>query len=170
MSSDPLHDALAALAAGETDEARTALSLMLLDLSPDAIHRALPLHVLALVEFEHGNPDAARVLLTEAAAVERATGLETVALHTSHQLALLTQTGATVAHVGSYYKETYETLARMGQRQGAALCLKSMAEMYLAHGKIDGARGMIQRSAHLLHAVGDPAATHLAGWSAALGG
>jgi ATP/maltotriose-dependent transcriptional regulator MalT len=122
-----MRDVLRALGSADADEARSALSLRIIDLPPGAIDRALPLHVLALLEFERGDPDGARGLLVEAADVERACGFDAVALHTSHQIALATQQGATVARVGRYYQETYETLTRMRNRQGAALCLKSMA-------------------------------------------
>jgi len=165
-----MKDVLRALGSSDADEARSALSLRILDLASDSIERALPLHVLALLEFEHGDPEGARGLLVETADVERAAGLESVALHTSHQIALVTQNGATVARVGRYYQGTYETLTRMRNRQGAALCLKSMAEMYLAHGRIPGALELLRRSVQLLDACSDPAAPHLRAWESALQG
>lgn len=169
MTMGSLHGAIAALACGDHDGAVTSLSLLLLDLADGAVERALPLHLLALVEFGQGRPDSARILLSEAAGVERAAGLEIVALHTSHQLALLTQNGATVASVGSYYKATYGTLEAMGNRQGAALCLKSMAEMYAAAGRASGAVELLRRAVHLLRACEDPATAHAEAWVEAIG-
>jgi hypothetical protein len=164
-----LQQAWSLLRTGSVDDAVSELSEMLMLLPELDEDRALPLHVLALIELERqAGLQALNGLLAEAMAVERSCGHESIALHTSHQLALLTQAGATLSRVGSYYKETYGTLEAMRNRHGAAFCLKSMAEIYLARGKADGAERLLTQAQSLLVAASDPAAQHVERWSRAI--
>ncbi|MEK6373519.1 MAG: hypothetical protein AABO58_12575 [Acidobacteriota bacterium] len=55
-------------------------------------------------------------------------------LHTAHKLALITNFGGDLEQLGRYYRETLRTLKRMRNREGMALCLRSIGELALLNG------------------------------------
>ena len=70
-----------------------------------------------------------RRCLGDAADVEREAGWTLAAHHSIHQLALLTAPGGSLARLKSYYRETFDTLRRTQNHQGAGLCLRSLGEL-----------------------------------------
>ena len=94
-----------------------------------AAETSLLLHLRALLEASRADLDSLSTTLGDAADVEREAGWTLAAHHSIHQLALLTAPGGSLARLKSYYRETFDTLRRTQNHQGAGLCLRSLGEL-----------------------------------------
>jgi hypothetical protein len=92
---------------------------------------ALDLHLLALSAAGEGNLETATSLLVAAQTWESANGYARAALHTSHKSALTTNFGGNLEKLERYYRETLLTLKKLHNREGLALCLRSVGELAL---------------------------------------
>jgi len=151
-------------------EAAPCLEAAAADPATPAAHRALALHLLALLDLEAGRIDGVAARLASASTLERELGHEQVSLQTTHELALATQRDATLARVATYYRETLGNLRRFGTPLGRALCLKTVGEIALAKGRAEEASAAWARAAELLGECGDAAVEHVRAWVALLAG
>jgi hypothetical protein len=95
---------------------------------------ALDLHILGLVAAGDGDLETSVQALIAAQAWEATHGYARAALHTAHTLALTTNFAGNLTKLDRYYQETLRTLKRLRNREGLALCLRSIGEMSLLKG------------------------------------
>jgi hypothetical protein len=95
---------------------------------------ALDHHLRALMLARAGDLAGAGAALTAAQAWESSNSCARAALHTAHELALITNFAGDLERLGRYYRETIRTLKRMRNREGMALCLRSIGELALLSG------------------------------------
>ncbi len=133
MSSDamPFATAVSALASGRTADAEATLSA--LDSTRSFPERSLAFHVRALAAAERGDATSAQQLLADAASLELEAGLRQRSLHSTHESALLAHGGLERAE--KYYNATVETLTKMRNDEGLALCSLSLGELALVRGR-----------------------------------
>jgi len=92
---------------------------------------ALDLHLDGLIAAHAGDLTRAGALFTAAQTWEASQGYSAGALHTSHQMALASNFKGSLKKLEQYYHETTMTLTKMRNRQGVALCLRSVGEIAL---------------------------------------
>jgi hypothetical protein len=124
----------------------------------------LELHLRGLTAAKAGDLAAATAALVAAQEWEAANGYGRAALHTSHQLALTVNFGGDLERLGRYYRETFRTLKRLRNREGMALCLRSVGELAML--KQDGAEmeQAWQLAERLFTALPLPEARQIAVW------
>lgn len=125
---------------------------------------ALDLHLRALIAARDGDLAACAAALTAAQEWEVANGFQRASLHTSHQLALTTNFGGDLERLGKYYRETLRTLKKLHNREGLALCLRSMGELAVVAGKPDEAREAWRLSERLFATLGLSESRQVAAW------
>jgi hypothetical protein len=129
---------------------------------------ALDLHMRALAAARDGELERASAALTEAQQWESANGYARAALHTSHQLALTLNFNGDLVRLRRYYDETLATLKRMRNREGLALCLRTIGELAWIDGSHAETARAWELSERLFEALGFPEARQLALWRAAV--
>jgi hypothetical protein len=130
------------------------------------VEAALDLHVRALVAAREGNLADAEAALIAAQQSESAHGYTRAALHTSHQLALLTNFNGDLDRLARYYRETLRTLKRLRNREGLALCLRTTGELALVNGEREEMMRAWELSERMFVALGLPEAEQIAAWIA----
>ena len=129
---------------------------------------ALDLHLRALIAARDGDLQRASALFAEAQQWESANGYGKGALHTSHQMALLSNFGGDLAKLRSYYEETLRTLKRTHNREGAALCLRSLGEVALVDGRPAEVERAWKLSEHLFDLHRLPESKQVSAWRGCL--
>jgi len=134
----------------------------------ETLPAALALHVRALTAARDGDLAAATEAFTEAQRWEASHGYERAALHTSHQMALTMNFNGDLMRLRKYYDETLGTLKRLRNREGMALCLRTIGELALVNGARAETDKAWELSERLFTALGLNEARQLAAWRAAL--
>jgi hypothetical protein len=130
---------------------------------------ALDLHVRALLAARDGDLDTALTSLDAAQQWETSNGYSRAALHTSHQRALTMNFNGDLARLRKYYEETLGTLKRLRNREGAALCLRSVGELALVQDAPAETARAWELSERLFQALGLAEAGQVAAWRQCVG-
>lgn len=111
-----------------------------------------------------GDLNASSIALLAAQEWESSNGYSRAALHTSHQLALTTNFGGDLSRLNRYYQETVRTLKRLRNREGMALCLRSIGELALLKGNHQEARKAWELSQALFSKLGLAESRQISTW------
>jgi hypothetical protein len=130
---------------------------------------ALDLHLRALFRARDGKLDEAAAAFVAAQQWEAAQGYVRAALHTSHQSALTANFGGDLQRLRRYYRETLDTVRRMRNREGIALCLRSLGEIALAGAAVAEAKKAWELSASTFGALGLTEAEQMSQWLDCIG-
>lgn len=130
---------------------------------------SLDLHLDALIAAGDGDLTRAVHSFTAAQNWESSQGFAAGALHTSHQMALTTNFAGDLDRLSKYYRETILTLTKMKNRQGVALCMRSVGEIAVIHGNRDEMAKAWDLSERLFRQLNLPEAAQLAKWRACAG-
>ncbi|MBI2566271.1 MAG: hypothetical protein HYV63_04470 [Candidatus Schekmanbacteria bacterium] len=154
---------LEALADRRLEEAAADLESALgLDCEEEML--ALPLHLLALIEFLRREPNNAVEFLEEVADIEQRLGYETLGDHSYKQVDLVADPEQNLASLAKHYREAIEAAQLKNNYLDAALSLKSLGELFLVRGERDRAVGLFEKSRLMFKRASDPAAGHLSQW------
>lgn len=84
-------------------------------------------------------------------------------------MALTTNFAGDLDRLNKYYQETTLTLTKMKNRQGVALCLRSVGEIAVIHGNSEEMAKAWDLSERLFRKLSLPEAAQLARWRACAG-
>jgi hypothetical protein len=124
----------------------------------------LELHLGGLMAAKEGDFPAATAAFVAAKEGETSKGYVRAALHTSHQLALTVNFGGDLEKLGRYYRETFRTVKRLRNREGMALCLRTIGELALLKQDWAEMEQAWQLAARLFTALELPEAGQIAAW------
>lgn len=127
----------------------------------------LDLHIRAMKSAKDGDLEASADAFVAAQEWESANGYARAALHTSHQRALLTNFGGDLDRLSRYYQETVRTLKRLQNREGMALCLRSIGELALIAGRYDEMTKAWELAGRLFTKLALPESRQIGVWLAA---
>lgn len=126
--------------------------------------RCLLLHLGGILAFEQKDPEKGKQALAEAADIEKTSGYEKSSLQTRHTMAFLSSARNPLLDAMKYFEETSETLKKMRNKEGIALCFSCLGQLAFLAGRARDASNLWGVSAKLFNECGLKEHTQMAIW------